>query len=157
MVIQTDWWQHYGDTDRLMTTLWWCRQTDDNTMVIQKTDDNTMVIQTDWWQHYGDTDRLMTTLWWYRQTDDNTMVIQTDLCGEVVREDSVHSTTFPGHSELCFVQSDCWTWWPTVGIVLKMEATGRTGVFGNHVNAAMCYRRLIEKCDCFCLCVCFPS
>ena len=61
------------------------------------------------------------------------MVIQTDLCGEVVREDSVHSTTFPGRSELCFVQSVSRTWSPTVGIVLKMEATGRNGVFRNHV------------------------
>ena len=72
------------------------------------------------------------------QIDDNTIVVQLDLCGEVVRDDSVHSTTFPGHSELCFVQSLCWTWSPTVWIVLKMEATGRTDVLRNHVNAALC-------------------
>ena len=31
-----------------------------------------------------------------------------------------------------------WQWSPTVGIMLKMEAAGRNGVFGNHVNVALC-------------------
>ena len=81
------------------------------------------------------------------QTNGNTVVMQTDLCGEVIREDCVHSTTFPGHNMLCFVQSVV-IWSPTVGIMLKMEATGRNGndVFWNHINAAVFDCRITEKC-----------
>ena len=54
------------------------------------------------------------------QTDDNTMVMRTDLCGEVVKEDIVHSTACPGHSVFCFVQFEVTkttktTWLPQWG------------------------------------------
>ena len=66
------------------------------------------------------------------------MVIQTDLCGELVKDDIVHSTTFPGCRVFCFVQVFVWIWSPTVGVILKMEAAGRASVFGNLINAALC-------------------
>ena len=53
-----------------------------------------------------------------------TILRQTDLCGLMIKDDSVHSTPFPGHRDDSSVQSGpCIVSSQTVGIMLKMEAT----------------------------------
>ena len=57
-----------------------------------------------------------------RQT--NSLVRQTDLCGFMVKADSVYSTPFPRHSDVSSVQSSpSLSCSPTVGIMFKMGAT----------------------------------